>query len=49
MGGELGLGCENAALPDCSVSKQDLEDLVSFGIDRSDSETLEQNLRNADT
>ena len=48
MGGELGLGCENAALPDFSVSKQDLEDLVSYGIDRSDSETLEQNLRNAD-
>jgi len=33
MGSDLGLGCENGAIPECSVAKQDLADYVSWGID----------------
>lgn len=33
MKGELGLGCENSAIPRCETARQDLEQFVSWGID----------------
>lgn len=34
MGGELGLGCEGAAITaGCTTAKLDLEDYVTWGID----------------